>query len=130
MTVTGINKHRTVTSRPVSPVADPALPGTEYASLEAFRTAGGPTRARSVEQHFGLMWRDGRRKRPRYRISWIESTGEVYALALSEFDELRKVQLLGVVPTLELLERLLNGWQTLSYDESTLDWVRERVGSA
>jgi hypothetical protein len=130
MAISWSSKHRPVTFRSAPQLSDPAVPGTEYESVDAFRAAGGPVRALSIEHHFGVMWRDGRRKRPRYRISWIESTGEVYALALSEFDELRKVQLIGVVPTLERIEGLLNGWQSLAYEESTLDWVRERIALA
>ena len=70
------------------------------------------------------------RRRPRYRVSWIEATGELYALALSEFDDLRRVEILGVVDTHEEVEQLLMGWEALSYGESTLEWVRERAARA
>lgn len=68
-----------------------------------------PRRKRSVEVDFGVHWRPNR---PRvggetWRISWIEDTGELYAIQLVPEG---KLLLLTVVPTREEVERLLEGW--------------------
>jgi hypothetical protein len=130
----GILKHHGLATLPVersvSRTEERGTPGATYASLEAFYEAGGHRRSLSIEHDFGVMWREGTRRRPRYRLSWIEATGELYTLALSEFDHQRKVELLGIVDSHEQVEQLLMGWETLAFGESTLDWVRERVTDA
>jgi hypothetical protein len=130
----GIIKQHGLLARPSERTAaareDRGVPGAVYASLVTFHEAGGERRTLSIEHDFGVMWREGTRRRPRYRVSWIEATGELYALALSEFEHQRKVELLGVVDTHEQVEQLLMGWEALSYGESTLEWVRERAARA
>src|SRR2546421_704911 len=105
---------------------DRGEPGALYASLETFHEVGGERRTLSLEHDFGVMWLAGTRRRPRYRVSWIEATGELYALALSEFEPLQQVELLGIVDTQERVEQLLSGWETLPFGESALDWVHAR----
>jgi hypothetical protein len=130
----GILKHHGLATlpaeRPVTRTEDRGDPGDTYPSLDAFYAAGGERRTLSIEHDFGVMWREGTRKRPRYRLSWIEATGELYTLALSEFEHQRKVELLGIVDTREQVEQLLMGWEALPFGESTLDWVRERIVNA
>jgi hypothetical protein len=118
------------TERTVARTEDRGTPGQTYASLDAFYEAGGQRRSLSIEHDFGVMWREGTRRRPRYRLSWVEATGELYTLALSEFEHQRKIELLGIVDTHEQVEQLLMGWETLPFGESTLDWVRERLANA
>lgn len=67
---------------------------TEYPSLEAFY-AGRPERARSGEADYGVHWRAGGRDWPRWRVSYVQATGEVYA-----FEQAAKsrVRVLGVIP--------------------------------
>jgi hypothetical protein len=128
----GILKHHGLATLPAertpTKTEDWGDAGATYPSLDAFYAAGGERRTLSLEHDFGVMWREGTRRRPRYRVSWIEATGELYALALSEFEQLRSVKLLGLVETHEHVEQLLSGWEALTFDESTLDWVRERIG--
>jgi hypothetical protein len=130
----GILKHHGLAALPaeraVTRKEDRGTPGDTYASLDAFHAAGGERRALSIEHDFGVMWREGTRKRPRYRLSWIEATGELYTLALSEFEHQRKVELLGIVDEHEQVEQLLMGWEALPFGESTVDWVRERIAHA
>jgi hypothetical protein len=130
----GILKHHGLAALPAERSAtqteERGTPGNTYASLDTFYAAGGERRTLSLEHDFGVMWREGTRRRPRYRVSWIEATGELYALALSEFEHQRKVELLGVVDTHAQVEQLLMGWEALSYGESTLEWVRERAARA
>ena len=127
----GILKHHGLATLPAertrAQTEDRGTPGATYASVDAFYAAGGERRTLSIEHDFGVMWREGTRRRPRYRVSWIEATGELYALALSEFEQLRTVELLGLVETHEQVEQLLSGWEALPFDESTLEWVRERL---
>jgi hypothetical protein len=131
MAFSGILRHQGLAAHPARrtqpETEDRGTPGATYPSLDAFYAAGGERRALSLEHDFGVMWRAGRRRRPRYRVSWIEATGELYALALSEFEQLRDVELLGIVETHERVEQLLSGWETLPFDESTVDWVRARI---
>jgi hypothetical protein len=122
----GLHAHRPEPT--AAPVEERGDPGARYASLEAFREAGGEFgRALSVEHDFGVMWREGTRRRPRYRVAWVEATGELFAEALSEFAHLRSVELLAVVRERTEVERLLSGWESVPYAESTLTWVRRRV---
>jgi hypothetical protein len=130
----GILKHHGLatlpTERTSTQTEDRGTPGATYPSLDAFYEAGGERRTLSLEHDFGVMWLAGTRRRPRYRVSWIEATGELYALALSEFEHLQKVELLGIVDTQEHVEQLLSGWEALPFGESTLDWVRARLADA
>jgi hypothetical protein len=130
----GILKHHGLATlhqeRTATQTEDRGTPGATYPSLEAFHEAGGARRSLSIEHDFGVMWLEGRRRRPRYRVSWIEATGELYALALSEFERLQKVELLGIVDEHEHVEQLLSGWEGLPFGESTLDWVRARIADA
>ena len=129
----GILKHHGLAAQPIErarrPSEDRGDRGAIYPSVDAFHDLS-QARALSIEHDFGVMWREGTRKRPRYRVSWVEATGELYALALSEFEHLRKVELLGIVDTIEDVERVLCGWESLAYGESTLSWIRERVDNA
>jgi hypothetical protein len=97
-----------------------------------------PIRERSPEWDFGVHWRNGARDWPRYRVSWIVRTGEVYAFAPQD-----DVILLGVVPSVgeypyagtmenwaafkneQPIERLMKGWAEESNPQ--LDWVRRRL---
>ena len=101
-------------------------PGTVFPSMDLFLSKR-PERRDSAQVEFGIMWREGARKRPRYRVAWLDETGELIAEALSEFEHLRTVELLGTVVNRETLELAVNGWERLPYPETTLEWVRTQV---
>src|SRR5258708_18158906 len=79
--------HFQPTTGAAQPREDRGAPGAMYPSIDAFYEAGGARRAFSIEHDFGLMWRAGTRRGSRYRLSLIEATGELYALALLEGED-------------------------------------------
>jgi hypothetical protein len=98
-------------------------------------------RARSPEWDFGVHWR-GEADWPRYRVSWIVETGELYAeaprqpLAPSNVLLLAVVEKVGEYPygdheawrefnQAQPVERIMDGW---AYAE-TLDWIRDRLSA-
>ena len=94
-----------------------------------------PARRYSGEADYGGYWRNGP-TRPRWRVSYVHETGEVYAVQLGG-GSCGPVEVLGIVPPdppererlyYATLERLLSGWA----DEGGRDiaWVRTRIASA
>ena len=79
--------------------------------------AADPRRAKSPEVDFGVHWYEERAVRggvfwPTWRISWIQNTGELYAVeqASSSPERPRRFVVLGVFPTREEVERFMEGW--------------------
>lgn len=69
-----------------------------------------PDRARSREVDFGVWWSDsidsdGTRKGPFWRVSWLEATGELYAVSFGT-----KLVILGTFNTREEVEKAMEGW--------------------
>ena len=97
---------------------------TTFPNIEAFYDAD-PRRRHSGEADFGIWWTNGPRW-PNWRVSYIQATGEVYAVSAQG-----PVEVLGTVPPDEgpsyyrTLDNLLDGWS----DEfgRPLSWVRERL---
>ena len=100
----------------------------DYANIEVFYDEN-PKRRRSGEADYGVGWRgpDGA-SWPRWRVSYIQATGEVYAVALRGSGP---VQVLGVVPPddadiyYKTLDKTLSGWS--DEGDRPLSWVRERL---
>jgi hypothetical protein len=97
--------------------------GLQYASSAEFY-ANRPDRKRSREVDFGVWWQDGVVNWPRYRVSWVDATGEVVAVKMAG-DE--SVVVLGVIEDEAELERRLDGWAEECGKPGSLEWVRERV---
>jgi hypothetical protein len=58
--------------------------------------ASDPQRAQSREVRYGTLWREFAPV-PAYRLAWVQNTGELYAVELSEPDEGKDpVEVLGV----------------------------------
>lgn len=85
----------------------------------------------SPECDYGVWWQDGKAF-PRYRVSYVQLTGEVYALE----GQTQEVVVLGVVPpdTKEIgpkyyatLDKLLDGWEYQCGKPGSLQWVRDRL---
>ena len=101
-----------------------------FPDLETFYSAG-VNRRRSQESDYGVHWRQGADLSDRWRVSYIQATGEVYARR--EYSSL--VALLGVVPPDEgeggpwyrTLERILDGWADRCGKPGGLEWVRGRL---
>lgn len=69
-----------------------------------------PTREKSPEVDFGAWWSDrigpkGERLGPFWRVSWIEATGELYAVSMGT-----KLVILGIFPTRAEVEQAMGGW--------------------
>ena len=110
-----------------------------FHSIEDFYTDN-PKRRHSGEADFGAHWRNGRRPdsnfTPRYRISYVEETGELYA----EEHRSGAVFLVGVVPSEDInhtgeerywekLDReILKGWSMqCARNDYGIQWVKERL---
>src|SRR3954467_11116899 len=119
-------KRNTEPEKAKEPTTDSLRPGTMFPSMDLFMQKG-PERRESQQVEFGIMWREGARKRPRYRVAWFEETGELVAEALSEFEHLRTIGRRGTVVNRETLELAVNGWERLPYTEAAIEWVRTQV---
>ena len=91
-----------------------------------------PRRQRSRESDFGVQWRE-EAAGPRFRVSWIEATGELYALRQ---EPSHMVELLGRVPQSGhpdpsrsdlIVEAVLAGWEHRCGPPGSLGWARERI---
>lgn len=79
----------------------------------------------SGEVDYGVMWTDGEMNWPQYRVTWVEQTGEFYAIRLGGVNA-GEVELLGKIQAgREGAERALKGWAEV--EPMTLDWVRGRL---
>lgn len=81
-------------------------------------------RARSREIDFGVWWRDGSNL-PTYRVSWIETTGEIYAI--EQGTKNAHVEILGVITNETEVESRLEGWTQACGRINSLSWVRRRI---
>jgi len=112
--------------------------------IEEFYSAD-ERRRQSAEVEFGNNWYDA--KGSRYELSWIEDTGEFYAMLelVPEADswtpfgdiEVEEVKVdsllvtvLAVVPTREGIEALLDGWAEQMARPDGVHWVAERLTAA
>ena len=102
-------------------------------------------RRQSAEVEFGRDWFDA--SGLRYELSWVESTGELYAMlevtpGLEEFtpfgdetveklpDSAVVVRVLGTIPSRDEVEKVLDGWAGHMSDANGYEWVVERLRSA
>ncbi len=89
--------------------------------------ASDPRRAHSHKVGYGSLWREFAPV-PTYRLAWVEITGELYAMELSEADERKDpVEVLGVLWSWPQVEACLAGWPERCGDQRSLLWARERV---
>lgn len=91
------------------------LPAWEFFSLEERKV--------SLEVDFGVHWEVGGQSWPRWRVSWIEGTGELYAIPLIPPDysmavwrkDNRPVVILGTFKDRESVEAAMAGWSERLY---------------
>lgn len=119
----------------VSPPLTEAGEGTferspvSYRSLVAFARED-DRRVRSRELDIGLLWREEGTDRT-YRASWSEMTGELYVVQHGPGAEGGgHVEVLGVVPSAEELERSLPGWRQRCGAPGSLNWLRDTARRA
>jgi hypothetical protein len=111
--------------------------------LEAFYDAD-PRRRRSEELEFGNDWMDNG---ARTQVSWVEDTGEIYAMrdplgglasdvigdvrAMPVEEQQLTVEVLGVVAGREAIASVMSGWQSaMTATDDSLTWVRDRIAHA
>jgi hypothetical protein len=111
--------------------------------LEDFYNAD-PRRRHSEELEFGTDWSEGG---ARTQVSWVEATGEVYAMrdplgglwsdvigdqGVSKVsDEQLTVEVLGVVNGRDRVAAVMSGWEAaMSAGDDTVSWVRDRIAHA
>lgn len=111
--------------------------------LEQFYDAD-PRRRKSEELEFGTDWQEGG---ARTEVSWLEATGEIYAMrsplgglqsdvigdmAVTPVnDDQLTVEVLGVVTDRAKIAAVMSGWETaMAAGPDSLAWVRERIAHA
>ena len=91
--------------------------------------ASDPQRAQSRQVAYGGLWREFAPV-PAYRLAWVQATGEVYAVELSEPDERKDpVEVLGVLWSRPHVEACLAGWSDRCGGQRSLLWARDRIRS-
>jgi len=89
--------------------------------------ASDPRRADSREVGYGSLWREFAPV-PNYRLGWVQRTGELYAVELSEPDERKDpVEVLGVLWSRPQVEACLAGWPEHCGGQRSLLWARDRI---
>lgn len=102
-----------------------------------------PRRRSSEELEFGSDWDEGG---ARTQVSWIETTGELYAMRdplgrlVSDFigdqsvtpvaDRQLTVEVIGTVPGRDAIRAVMSGWEAAMPPAESLAWVRDRVAHA
>ncbi len=111
--------------------------------IEQFYSAD-ERRRRSAEIEFGNNWFDA--KGNRYELSWVEDTGELYAMlelvpeadSWTPFGDIEVenlpvdrlvVTLIATIPTLAEVEAILEGWADQMDQPDSVAWVAERLRS-
>ena len=109
--------------------------------IEEFYSAD-ERRRQSAEIEFGTDWFDA--KGNRYELSWVEDTGELYAMLelVPEADtwtpfgdvEVEKmpvdrvvVTVVANIPTRDQVESILDGWADQMIEPDSIAWVAERL---
>jgi len=96
-----------------------------YASEIAFAAADS---ARTGGSHvdFGYYWTMPGQPHPRYRVSWIPATGELYAVR--QQGRARRVELLAVgLRSRVQVDRAMGGWTEHVDDAGSLAWLDRRL---
>ena len=93
---------------------------------QAFHQAD-PRRRSSSEVDLGATWRfDG--QPDAHKVAWVCDTGELYLCKADGHDgSCTDVGVLAVVPSEELLDTLLYGWQDARQRDDGLDWLLGRL---
>jgi hypothetical protein len=104
-----------------------------FESIDAFYAARGGKFSRECD--YGVWWSDNPQGFPRYRVSYVKDTGDVYAINQTT----GRVEVLGTVEPDPIDERdfrsrwegplddLLEGWPDRCGPPGGLAWVRSRL---
>ena len=111
--------------------------------IEQFYSAD-ERRRQSAEVELGTNWWD--EKGNRYELSWVEDTGELYAMlellpeadSWTPFGDIEVEQLsvdrilvhvICTIPTLEQVEQVLAGWPEHMAEPNGISWVADQLRS-
>lgn len=94
--------------------------------IDAGTFFGDPDRAGSGEVDFGVWWSEDAQRYPRWRVSWIEKTGELYAVSL-DHGAVSRVEIFGSFGSRDRVEAALAGWEDECEKPGSLKWIRSRV---
>lgn len=104
-----------------------------WATAEEYYTDGelGERRVRSREVDYGVWWREGSGHGPWWRVSWVDATGELYAICGGPRDTeyYGQVELLASGLSEPGIEEKLKGWGNVIGGPGSLGWVRARVAA-
>lgn len=78
-------------------------------------------RKASSEVDFGANWRLRSTPWPVWRVSWIEATGELYAVELLPTSTDRRFVVLGEIHSRRAVETALTGWTEIEYLDDLCD---------
>lgn len=101
-------------------------------------------RRTSAEFEFGDAWTD--KAGNHYELSWVEATGELYlmlgplatvsedyffgdVLSMNEPVEGLTVKVIAQIPTVDEVERILDGWQSAMAVDDSIQWLAARFTS-
>ena len=110
-------------------------------NIEEFYSAD-ERRRQSAEIELGTNWYDATGNR--YELSWVEDTGELYAMlemvpeagSYTPFGDVEVenlsvdevvVTIVGYVATHDEMERVLSGWQAEMAKPAGITWVADRI---
>ena len=96
-----------------------------FPSLAAFYAAD-HRRAGPREVEFGGLWLD-KDTEPPWRVSWIEATGELYAVRGHGGDPKGPVEVLGRYGSRAEVENTLRHWPRMQGIQGSMPWVRNAV---
>ena len=100
-----------------------------YANIKEFY-AENEERKQSGEADYGCWWTAPGMSFTKWRLSYIQKTGEVYAVQLKDGG---LVKVLGIVPPdddriyYRTLDRILEGWAEAIHRPGSLVWVERKL---
>lgn len=102
---------------------------TTFESVQAFLDDNPARKALGRITDFGDKWWTGGVTWPKYRVAWMPTTGEFYAVNLGGVHHPHggDVEVLGIIKGQDAAEAALAGWADLDAYEAQLGWVRERI---
>ena len=94
---------------------------------EAAFHAADPRRRLSSEVDLGATWRyDGDNEA--HRVAWLRDTGELYLCRADGYDgSCSDVTVLALVPSEDMLDTVLYGWQSARDQADGLNWLQGRL---
>ena len=99
-----------------------------YPNIETFYSEN-EARRRSGEADYGVWWMGEHDLGP-WRVSYVQATGEIYAIRLGGGGQ---VQVLGIVPPdpdeiyYTTLDHILEDWSEHCGKRGSLEWVRSKL---